>query len=112
MLAILSLTTLMARRATGVSANLRRFAGVGLGVAFWPARPGLYGLRMEGSIAVFLSPLVASPAVASIPTSLCHASVTLVRSPTLVLLSNLCWCKRKWHSRFRCAFRQMLNTDQ
>ncbi len=54
MLAMRSFTTLMARRATGVSANLRRFAGVGLGVRF--GRPWFSGLRIDGSIAVLRAP--------------------------------------------------------
>jgi hypothetical protein len=53
--------------ATGVSANLRRFTGVGLGVAFWPAAALAVGTR--GSTAASPSCarpwLVASPAAAS-----------------------------------------------
>jgi hypothetical protein len=46
------LITLIARRTIGVSANLRRFIGVGLG----SSRPGkLTGLKMDGSASVLRS---------------------------------------------------------
>jgi hypothetical protein len=52
MAAIRSLITLIARRTTGVSANQRRLAGVGLG----KCRPGNWiGLRIEGSASVLRS---------------------------------------------------------
>ncbi len=52
MAAMRSLITLMARRTTGVSANLRRFMGVGLG----RCRPGnCTGLRIAGSASVLRS---------------------------------------------------------
>src|SRR5438105_7436411 len=47
--AMRSLIALIARRAIGVSANRRKFAAVGLGIA--PAR-GEYVLRIEGSATV------------------------------------------------------------
>src|SRR5438105_4868036 len=114
MQATLSLTTLMARRATGVSANLRRFAGVGFGVAFWPARLIPYGVRMEGSITVLRSPAVASPAFAatlSPPASFCHASVTFVFSPTSSPLSLV---KKMRHSEGLCLGKKATTdyTDQ
>jgi len=40
---------LIARRTTGVSANFRKFAGVGFG----SARCAWYGLKIEGSATVF-----------------------------------------------------------
>src|ERR1700733_1633203 len=99
MLAILFFTTLIARRTTGVSENLRRFAAVGLGNALCPGRPiRLYGLRIEGSIAVFLSPIVASPAAASTPASLCQRPFTVVRTPMLHLSLSVSAAKRKRHS--------------
>src|ERR1700744_4209398 len=98
----------MARRAMGVSANLRRFAGVGLGVAFWPARPWLKGLRMEGSMMVFLSPLPGSDA-ASMPVAMpairCHAFVAVVRRLTVLPLSDSgCVLQRERHSVFAVPF--------
>ncbi len=52
MAAMRSLITLIARRTTGVSANRRRFIGVGLG----RSRPGnCTGLRIAGSASVFRS---------------------------------------------------------
>src|ERR1700722_6592563 len=96
MLAILSFTTLIARRTTGVSENFRRLAAVGFGKAFCPGRPTrLYGLKIEGSIAVFLSPLVASPAAASTPDNLCQRSFTVIRTPMLHLSLSVSAAKEK-----------------
>src|ERR1017187_7333103 len=105
MLAMRSFTTLMARRATGVSANLRRFVGVGLGVRFGLPWPWFSGLRIDGSIAVLRAPRVASPesALSSFrPASLCHASVTCVRRPTCSPLSKL-FVAIKMAQPIRCA---------
>ena len=53
-----SLITLIARRTTGVSANLRRFMGVGLG----RSRPGnCTGLRIEGSASVLRCASASAP---------------------------------------------------
>src|SRR5487761_104972 len=98
MLAILSFTTLIARRTTGVSANFRRLAGVGFGSALCPVRPAwLYGVKIEGSIVVFRSPTAAS-AAASTPASFSQTSFTIVRTPMPHLSLSMSVAKRKRHS--------------
>ena len=84
-------------------------------MAFCPASAWLNGLRMEGSMTVFLSPLVASPvdalpAAASTPPSLCHAFVTLVRRPMSLPLSNSVAIKMA--QRFRCACSEIPSTNE
>src|SRR6185312_4285398 len=80
--AMRSLTILMARRATGVSAKRRRLAAVGRGVVFRPARFGPYGERIDGSRIVLRLPAF-SVAAESAPARRCQASVTRVRRLTL-----------------------------
>ena len=111
MAAMRSLMTLIARRTTGVSANRRRFTGVGLG----RCRPGnCTGLRIAGSASVFRS---ASAAAANfLPRQLRLLSLSAVAIPPAAahlapnlpqLLPNLhahLPCQRKRPSRNGCAF--------
>jgi hypothetical protein len=57
---------------------------------------------MEGNITVFLSPLVASPAAASTPVNLFHASVTLVRRPTFSPLFQSRSCNKNGTANSLC----------
>jgi hypothetical protein len=87
--AIRSLMQLIARRATGVSANLRKFAAVGFGSAFCTPVV-LKGAKIEfiprGVTAVFRSPTLSADAAT--PATRSHISLTAAPKPIPISLLN------------------------
>ena len=94
--AIRSLITLIARRTTGVSANRRRFAGVGLG----KCRPGNWtGVRIDGSANVFRSASAsAAPDIMSALRLVACLQISRNCSPTLTCTFPFPLPKIKRHS--------------